>query len=209
MDRRTALKNLSLSLGYAVATPTIFNMLSSCTAETNTWKPLFLSEQEKNIVIHLADIILPASNTPGALDVNVPQFLDVMYYDIEKVKNQELFKEGATIFAQKFSNKYNLEVIDGERGQFEKLLAEYFNLSDDDSKAILKQQKLPIAKIDDTQLENYTLYKFLLSIKNYTLFGYYTSEKVGEEVLNYDPIPGVQMGCIPIEDVPNGRAWSL
>ena len=209
MDRRAALKNLSLSLGYTVAAPTIFNMLSSCTAETSAWKPLFLSEQEKKIVVHLSDIILPASDTPGALDVNVPQFLDIMYSDIEKAENQELFKEGAAVFSQKFSNNYNVEVIDGERAQFEKLLGDYFNLSDDDSKAILKQQKLPIAKIDHSQLENYTVYKFLLSIKNYALFGYYTSEKVGEEVLNYDPIPGVQMGCIPIEDVPNGRAWSL
>ncbi|AUP80028.1 gluconate 2-dehydrogenase subunit 3 family protein [Flavivirga eckloniae] len=84
MDRRSALKNLTMGLGYSIAAPTIFNVLSSCNAEKESWTPLFLSKEEKHIVTHLADIILPASDTPGALDVNIPQFLDVMYHDIEK-----------------------------------------------------------------------------------------------------------------------------
>ena len=36
---------------------------------------------------------------------------------------------------------------------------------------------------------------------------YFTSEKIGEEVLSYDPIPGRQEGCVPVEDV--GNVWSL
>ena len=209
MNRRTALKNLSMSLGYTVAAPTIFNMLSSCTAETNTWSPLFLSSDEKYIVTHLADIIIPVSDTPGALDVNVPQFLDMMYHDIERKGNQDIFKQGALVFAKKFKSKFDSEVIKGKKEQFETLLASYFKISDDASEAILAEQKLPIEKIGDLQMDNYVLYQFLLSVKRYTLFGYFTSEKVGEEVLNYDPVPGTQIGCLPIEEIPNGRVWSL
>lgn len=209
MNRRTALKNLSLSLGYTVAAPTIFNMLSSCTAEAETWIPLFLSPEEKHMVSHLVDIILPASDTPGALDVNVPQFLDLMYNDIEKKENQDIFKKGASLFAVKFKSQFTSEAIDGNKEQFETLLASYFKISDDETETILKVQRLPIENVTDSQIENYALYKFLLSVKRYTLFGYFTSEKVGEEVLNYDPVPGIQIGCLPIEEVPNGRVWSL
>lgn len=209
MNRRTALKNLSMSLGYAVAAPTIFNMLSSCTAEADTWTPLFLSSEEKYIVTQLADIILPASDTPGALDVNVPQFLDMMYYDIEKKSKQELFKKGASIFAEKFIKEFNSEVINGDKEHFEKLLASYFNISDEATEIIMKRQRLPIEKVDDSEIENYSLYKFLLSVKEYTLFGYFTSEKIGEEILAYDPVPGVYNGCISIKEATNGRAWSL
>lgn len=209
MNRRTALKNLSMSLGYAVAAPTIFNMLSSCTAETNLWTPLFLSSDEKHIVIHLADIILPTNDTPGALDVNVPQFLDLMYHDIEKKAHQDILKHGALIFAEKFKSKFDSEVIKGNKEQFETLLASYFKISDDATEAVIEEQYLPIEKVADSQMENYLLYKFLLSVKRYTLFGYFTSEKVGEEILNYDPVPGIQIGCLPIEEVPNERAWSL
>ena len=194
MDRRTALKNLSIGLGYTVATPTILNILASCTAETSGWKPLFLSLEEKHIVTHLADIIIPTTDTPGALDVNVPQFLDLMYHDIEKDENKTLFKKGAMLFAKKFTTKFNLEVSQGNKEQFEILLASYFNVSDEDSEILLKEQRLPLEKIQNSKLDNYLIYKFLLSIKRYTLFGYFTSEKVGEEVLNYDPIPGQQLG---------------
>ena len=209
MDRRTALKNLTISLGFTVATPTIFSMLASCNAEAETWTPLFLSTEEKHMVTHLADIILPASDTPGALDVNVPQFLDLMYHDIEKKTNQELFKKGAAIFSKKFSNKFNNEILNGNKDAFEKLLTTHFNLSDENTELILQQQNLPIEEVTDTELENYTLYKFLLSVRTYTLFGYFTSEKVGEEVLNYDPVPGRYIGCIPAKNLPNQRDWSL
>lgn len=209
MNRRTALKNLTMSLGYTVATPTIFSMLASCNAEAETWTPLFLSTEEKHMVTHLADIILPASNTPGALDVNVPQFLDLMYHDIEIKANQELFKKGAAMFSKKFSNKFDDEALNGNKEAFEKLLTTHFNLSDENTELILQQQNSPIEQFTEAELENYTLYKFLLSVRTYTLFGYFTSEKVGEEVLNYDPVPGSYVGCIPAENLPNQRDWSL
>ncbi|WP_303319216.1 gluconate 2-dehydrogenase subunit 3 family protein [Flavivirga abyssicola] len=205
MNRRSALKNLTMSLGYAVATPTIFNMLASCHAEVESWTPLFLSPEEKHMVTHLADIILPTSDTPGALDVNIPQFLDLMYHDIEKKENQELFRKGAAIFAQKF----NMPVLDLNKDDFEKSLSSYFNISDEDTENILKDQKLPLAKVKNDHIENYSLYKFLLSVKYYTLFGYFSSEKVGKEVLVYDPIPGSYQSCISIDEATGGRAWSL
>ena len=209
MKRRTALKNLTLSLGYTVATPTIFSMLASCNAKTETWTPLFLSSEEKHMVIHLTDIILPATETLGALDVNVPQFLDLIYHDIEKISNQELFKKGALAFAKAFFNTFDEEAIDGDKTSYEKLLSSYFNISDEDSKNILEQQNLPIEEVNNTDMDNYAIYKFLFSVKSYTLFGYFTSEKVGENILNYDPIPGSYIGCMPIKNSPNERAWSL
>lgn len=209
MNRRTALKNLSMSLGYTMAAPTIFNMLTSCKADVKTWVPLFLSSEEKHMVTRLVDIILPASETPGALDVNVPQFLDLMYHDIEKKENQDIFNKGALIFANKFKSQFNTEAIKGDKKQFEILLASYFNISDDATEVVLEEQKSLAKRVPDSQMENYALYKFLLSVRRYTLFGYFTSEKVGEEILNYDPVPGIQIGCMPIEDVTNERAWSL
>ncbi len=205
MNRRSALKNLTMSLGYTVAAPTIFNMFASCTAEAETWKPLFLSPEEKHMVTHLMDIILPTSDTPGALDVNIPQFLDLMYYDIEKKEKQELFRKGAAIFAKKF----NMPILEGKKEDFEKSLSSYFNISEEDSKSILKDQKLSLEKVNDNKIENYTLYKFLLSVKYYTLFGYFTSEEVGENVLAYDPIPGNYQACISVNEATGGRAWSL
>ena len=211
MNRRTALKNLTMSLGYTVAAPTIFNILSSCSAEADAWVPLFLSPEEKHMVTHLVDVILPASDTPGALDVNVPQFLDLMYNDIEKKENQQIFKKGASLFAKNFKSQFASEsIIEGNKNQFETLLASYFNISDEETQAVLEEQRLPLEDIADLQMENYALYKFLLSVKEYTLFGYFTSEKIGEDVLNYDPVPRAFIACTTVDEATtNGRAWSL
>ncbi len=207
MDRRKALKNLTLSIGYAVAAPTLFSMLSSCTDKPETWSPLYLTETQKYIITHLVDIILPTSETPGALDVNVPQFIDLMYNDIETENNQLLFQKGSVIFQEKFESTIGSKALDGSKEEFQQVFETYFKLSEEDTKKILKEQKLNFEEVSEDRIADYQLYKFLFSVRYYTLFGYYTSKKVGTEVLNYDPVPGVYQGCIPLSDV--GNAWSL
>ncbi len=209
MDRRTALKNLTMSIGYAVAAPTIMNVLASCSDKTETWRPLFLSEEEKHMITHLVDIILPSDDTLGALDVNIPQFIDKMYNDVEVESNQKLFKSGSSYFAESFKKVYQKDISKGTKEDFNVLVSKYFDVSDADSKAILKAQNRTINNVPEEEIERYSIYKFLLSVRYYTIFGYCTSEKVGEEVLAYDPIPGVYKGCISLDETTNGRAWSL
>lgn len=198
MKRRTALKKLSLSFGYVVATPTIFNILSSCTESVETWKPLFLSSEEKHLITHLVDIILPASEIPGALDVNVPQFIDKMYKEVELESNQKMFQKGATIFIQKFEDNFGKRVENGSRQEIEQLFETLFKLPIVETEKIMQEQWLTEDEVSNNRKEAYLMYKFLFSVRNYTLFGYYTSEKIGKEVLTYDPIPGAYKGCLPI-----------
>lgn len=207
MNRRNAIKNLSLSLGYVVAAPTVMNILSSCTEDVETWTPEFLSNEQKNMVTHLVDIILPTSEIPGALDVNAPQFIDKMYKHIEKEANQKMFQQGAAIFAGKFEAMFDKKALKGKRSDFEMLFASYFKLTDEEIQHILAEQRLKQSKVSENKLDIYLMYKFLFSVRYYTLFGYYTSEKIGKEVLNYDPIPGSYQACVPLEDI--GNAWTL
>lgn len=207
MDRRKALKNLTYSIGYAVAAPTIFSMLSSCTSEVEGWKPLYFSEDQKHMVTHLVDIIMPVSETPGGLDVNVPQFMDLMYKDIEQEENQHSFQKGSAIFLEKFESNFNKKVNKAEKDEVQQLFESYFVLSEEETKRVLKTQKKKEKDISEAEKSEFYLYKFLFSVRYYSLFGYYTSKEIGTEVLNYDPVPGVYQGCIPLSDV--GNAWSL
>lgn len=209
MDRRTALKNLSLSIGYAVAAPTIMNMLYSCKSETETWIPKFFSKEEKHITTHLIDVILPSSDTPGGLDVNIPQFIDLMYQDIETEQNQTIFKKGAALFAESFNKKYDKSILNGTNEDFESILSNYLNIPDEKTRDVLKQQNIPKNQASGNGNSEYYIYKFLLSVRYYAIFGYCTSEKIGEEVLAYDPIPGSYDGCADLNEISNGRAWSL
>lgn len=209
MDRRTALKNLTASIGYAVATPTILSILSSCNNKIETWTPLFLSEDEKIMVTHLVDIILPKTDIPGALDVNVPQFLDMMYKDIETEEKQKLFKKGTELFLKKHIQSLNKSISDIKKEEFDVILSSYFDLSEKETEKVLNQQELDIKAVPENQIESYYIYKFLLSVRYYAIFGYCTSEEIGKNVFAYDPVPGVYNGCISLEETTNGRAWSL
>jgi len=45
------------------------------------------------------------------------------------------------------------------------------------------------------------------SLKSIAIWAYFSSEKIGKEVLNYDPIPQAFLGCIPLAEV--GNRWTF
>ncbi len=206
MDRRTALKNITLTFGYAVATPTVLSVLQSCKSNVATWTSTFFSPSQGYMITQLADIILPTTDIAGALDVNAPEFMDKMLHDIAPEDKKDIIKEGANAFEKEFQNVYNNDVLKGSKTEYEKLLKKYFDISEAEKNAIFKMQNTE-EKITEEELNTYLIYKFLLATREYTLFGYYTSELVGETILSYDPVPGSWEACIPVDDV--GNAWSL
>ena len=115
-------------------------------------------------------------------------------------------KNGASAFATEFQNKYGKEATKGSKEEYQKLLEKYFNVSKEEQKRIFEIQNSEETPGDE-DLNTYMIYKFLLATREYTLFGFYTSEHVGENILSYDPIPGSWEPCIPVEEV--GNAWSL
>jgi len=207
MDRRTALKNITLGLGYVATTSTMMGVLNSCKEKSPGWQPLFFSKDEQSMVTYLVDIILPKDELPGALDVNVPQFIDKMYHGVETKSSQELFRSGGEIFGKLLEEKAGKKKSNANRDDLEVVFKELFTVDDVEQEKIKALTNKDLTEVADTEREKYLLYSFLMKIRYYTLFGYYTSEKVGEEILSYDPVPGVFQGCIPLSDV--GNAWSL
>jgi len=77
MDRRSALKKAGVLAGSAVAIPSFFSLLQSCKSENRLgWQPLFFTENEAKTIAAILDMILPRTDTPGALDVKSDIFID-------------------------------------------------------------------------------------------------------------------------------------
>ena len=206
MDRRSALKNLTLTLGYAVATPTVLSVLQSCQSNVATWVPNFFTPSQGFMIQNLADIIIPKSDVAGALDVNVPEFMDKMLHEIAPEEKKNEIMEGAIAFSKEFDKVYGKEVLEGSKKEYHKILSTFFDISEEKKKSVLKSQKSKEA-ITQEEMNDFLIYKFLLAVRSYTITGYFTSELVGEKILSYDPVPGSWEPCIPLEDV--GNAWSL
>jgi len=208
MNRRDIIKGLGLTFGYAVAAPSVLSIMESCsTKKEDSWEAVFLNGNEKHYISHLVDIILPATDTPGGLDVNLPQFIDLMSHDILKPEEQVIFKDGSLVFAQRFKDKFNKDIGESNRDELAELFANYFDLESDVQSKVLTRQRKELDKIELSEMDDYKMYSCLIQIRKLSLFGYFTSEKIGREVLNFDPIPGSYDPCIPVADI--GNAWTI
>jgi hypothetical protein len=195
MNRRDALKGLGLSLGYVIATPTILSMLQSCTSHAEQWTPLFFSNKQGHVLQKLVDLILPKTkDTAGALDVNVPQFIDLFVSKTISDEEKEIYKTGLDAVMEELGI-LNDEPLALKTEHFESLLSKYLRIT--------RAQRLAYI------LEEDLVFQTLTTIRDQTVFAYITSKEIGENVLAYDPIPGQQKGCISVEEATGGKAWSL
>lgn len=184
ISRREALRRAALFLGAALAPSVLSGALQAATAVPAPGaKPAYLSPAQFELAGALAERILPRTDTPGAIDVGVPAFIDLMYGKYLSAEEQKTFAAGlidldktaATAHGQGFSK-----------------------LTSTQQDAVLMQAALAAQKQEKT---------FLHQIRELTVVGYFTSEIVGRTVLHYDPVPGRFDGCVPISEVGN-RLWT-
>jgi len=195
MHRRELLKRIGLSFGYAVATPSILSLLKSCKTEPEIWTPKLLSIDEGIVVKNLIDIMLPKTKeTSGALEVNVPEFLDLFASKVYDQEQTSEFLNGlSSIIKELPITDLGVSVLKTE--DYDALLSKYLKIN--------KEQRILFEE------EENAVFLSLVGLRDFSVWAYKTSEQIGENVLAYDPIPGSQIGCISLEDTTGGKAWSL
>ena len=198
MNRRTALKNTALFLGYAVSAGTLSEVFLSCAAAQGgkRWKPVFLTKAQAATIAEMAETILPRTNTPGAKDIGVPQFIDKMLKESLSPEEQRDFMAGLAKFEADCQAGYGKPFTACDQTQREAYLLKLDRAS---GKYGHSFWGITLANPSNPNL-------FFRRMKALTLLGYYTSQRVGQEILSYDPLPGVFQGCIPLSEV--GNSWN-
>ena len=215
MDRRKALKNMGMSLGYIVATPTLLSIVQSCkTEKVLEWIPDFFTKEQGTILTSLVDIILPKTDTPSASEVQVHLFIDRFSKEVMTKEQQDFSKLTFEKFinkALKDSGKQTLEELNSV--DLEPTLAKALKISKEEQKAnekAITEYTRAIAENGSGNLaDDLASYAFASKLRGMTIWGYKTSEYVGEEVLAYLPVPGEYIGCGDIKELTKGKAWSL
>ena len=208
MKRREAIKNLSLGIGYVVGAPAVLEILESCSKKAAPdWNAAFLNEGQRNLVTHLVDIILPSSGIPGGLDLNLPEFADKMCADLLTDEDKEVFNRGSELFAAEIEANSGRSASKSNRGEVLDVFERFFKVAGSDKSRILQLQEKEATEIATEDRDEYALYRFLFVIREFALLGFFTSEKIGKEVLVFDPIPGGFKPCIPLSEV--GNAWTI
>ena len=207
MKRREALQTLSLGMGYTLTASGVATLLQACRTEAKaTWTPVFFNPTEARIVEELLDIMLPPTDTPGAKELGVAPLADLILKDVYKPKDQEVFRQGMHVFLGKIGDEAAQKKVDRE--QLTNLLKQHTTaLSAPEQKAIgeLLDREDPPAEAG--QKEKYYLYSFFKTLRSLGISGYFTSEVIATQHLNYAPVPGPYQGCIPASEV--GTTWAL
>ncbi len=101
--RREILKGLIVSIGGS----SLLNACGGITRIVPSTSMRFYSDQELALVSHISDLIIPRTDTPGALDVKVPGFLDSLMAEWanQETKNNhhEELKELAHMLGEDFA----------------------------------------------------------------------------------------------------------
>ncbi len=123
------------------------------------------------LVTRIADLVLPRTDTPGALDVRVPEFIDLLLTQWYSAAERADVERG-------------LADLDRRAGGFE-------STPEADQVAFLMTldgQKGAKGSAEDT----------FATLKWLTIYGYFTSERVQREVVKSPIIPGRFDGCVPV-----------
>ena len=215
MQRRTALKNIGLSLGALTLSSTVVGLFESCQTGTAAWQPEFLSLEQADLVDKIMDVILPTTeNIPGAKDLNLTQFLDGYMAKVSSPEDKEF-----TLLGLPLVSKLMLEA--SGKSQVSELTSQDIDdqlnlfLRADPATKESRQNDLNSwaeALENGEQIsvpEEGVVQTMLNSIRDLSVFAFKNSELIGETVLAYRPVPGKQQGCVSVSDATGGRAWSL
>ncbi len=203
MDRRELIKHIALMTGYALSAPAAAAILQGCQVSDSSvvakdWQPAFLTEAQANTVATIAETILPRTeDAPGAQDVGVHRFIDLILQDYVTELEQQQFRKGFEAFDTDCRQRLGKPFV---QLSAEAQLDYLYQVNE----AALTKWKAKKA----TGKEDPEFFSFFLELKSLTIAGYFTSKAVGVEVLAYDPIPGESRQCAPLEEVSGGRVWA-
>lgn len=215
MDRRKAIRNMGLALGYTVATPTLLSIVQSCKKDAAIlWTPDFLSSSEGSVLTHLVDIILPKTDTPSASEVQVHIFIDRLADQVMEKEQQDMLKMTMGKFLDKvLKDSGKTEIADLTPKELEPVLANALKVSKEDQvnhfKAIKTYTEAVKSGKTDILNDDISRFAFANNLRDLTIWGYKSSELVGENVLSYLPVPGEYIGCGDLQELTGGKAWSL
>lgn len=205
IDRREAVKRVALLLGGTISAPAMTGVLQGCTAETGAgWSAETLSPRQNELVVTISEMIIPATDTPGAEAANVNRFVDRMltewYYEDERSR----FLDGLDDVDARMENRFGVSFLEGSEEQRTELVAEMdravFGDGEEEPGGTGEEGS------EDGASGGAEGPPFFRTMKELTLFGYYTSEIGMTQELQWIAAPGRYDGCVPIEEV--GRTWA-
>jgi hypothetical protein len=176
-----------------------------------------LNPHQNETVITIAELIIPATDTPGATGAKVNEFIDLLLTDWYDKPEADHFLQGLNAIDTTSQKLFNAEFVKCTPAQQTRMLKQM------DDEAIVMTQKqrrddrtkntatrttssssTASTTVAPTSLSSMDTgahtTNFFYTFKKLTLFGYYTSEIGFEKELGRSIIPPKHEGCAPLSE---------
>ena len=183
LTRRTALRNAVLLLGGAIPAAKLGALESVLAATAVESKPRFLNSDQLAMIERIADLIIPETDTPGAVSAGAHRFIDVMLAEWASPDTQHQFVAGFESIDRR-ATEYGMPSFLGGSAE---------------------QQFEVLRALDREAFADGAPDMFFRRLKKLVLFAYFSSEPGATQALRFDRFPGDYQPCLSLED--DGRAW--
>jgi hypothetical protein len=196
MNRREALKQVAFLMGGAVSACSILGIEKGYCAGAPAHASV-LNASQMHVVSGVAEIIIPRTDTPGATDVGVPGFIDLMLANVCAKKDRDRYLAGLAEFEAAARSEGQPGFASLSPAQQAGLVRKFHGA------AVVEERRRPRGPDDHPQRP------FILMTKELTLLGFFTSEVGATQVLQYAAVPGSFHACIPLAQAGNGKSWAV
>lgn len=209
ISRRAWLKGFSaaLALGCLGGGLTWWRRGSLQDADLTVW--MGFSPDDVALLNEIADLILPATDTPGAKAADVGAFMAIAVAECYEPRQQAVFLSGLRTVESLCHAQYDrgfreisaservalLSEIDGDR-KWRELWNKGMRGLNRLAKPLVGAVRGPV-----------TTPHYFTMMKELAILGYFTSEAGATQALRHDQIPGHYNGALPYQK--GDRAWSL
>jgi len=187
MNRRDLLRSLAAALAMpAIPGPAADRLLAGRRAPRPPGASLrVLDPHQRETVATIAELIIPASDTPGARAAQVDDFIDLLLAEWYPADERARFLSGLGDVDARARAAWGADFLTATDAHRRELLGAL----DAEVQALQRANQHP---------ERH----FFQQMKFLTLYGYFTSEVGAKSELHYIAIPGSYDPCAPLDDAP-------
>ena len=172
MQRRSLVRNITLTIGASIILPSWANAWNKESFQNNYFKSSHLQE---NLLAEIVETIIPKTNTPGAKELNVQQFIPKMVMDCYDKKAQVTYRNGFELVDKSATNTFSKSFMECDGKQRLEILNKMSKSENEDEKS------------------------FIQLVKGLTIKGYLSSEYVMTNLRIYEYAPARYHGCVPVK----------
>jgi glucoside 3-dehydrogenase (cytochrome c) hitch-hiker subunit len=198
MNRRELLKSISLLVGGVASGSLTRAVLASSSGRRSPLNPVFDDTTRRKVAI-ITELIIPTTDTPGAIAAGVPDFIEMMVGEWYTGTEKTAFFQGLKDLDAWCQGEYGVLLLEASEAQritcleaFERRAAEQLKATGDTNGSA--------AKVDENA-------PFFTSIRELVVVGYYTSEVGARQEHKWFRMSPEYDGDYPLAST-DGRQWS-